>query len=77
MLRLNICSLPYMHWLDSHGQFNWVNPKTLSAEQQYHRQKIRESLHIKKVKTNKRSKFLNCDEGNLAKTNTWTPLLSS
>ena len=30
------------HSLDFHGQFNWINPKTLSTEQQYHRQKIRE-----------------------------------
>ena len=33
--------------LECHGQFNWINPKTLSIEQQYHRRKIRESLEIK------------------------------
>ena len=63
--------------LECHGQFNWINPKTLSTEQQYHRRRIRESLEInKKAKTNKRRKVLNCDEGNLAKTNTWTPLFA-
>ena len=30
------------HCLECHGQFNCINPKTLSTEQQYHRQKIRE-----------------------------------
>ena len=61
------------HCLECHGQFNWINPKTLSTEQQYHRRKIRESLEIKKAKTNKRRKVLNRDERNLVKTNTWTP----
>ena len=55
---------------------NWINPKTLSTEQPYHRRKIRESLEIKKAKTNKRRKVLNRDEGNLVKTNTWTPLFA-
>ena len=36
----------------------------------------RESLEIKKAKTNKRRKVLNHDEGNLVKTNTWTPLFA-
>ena len=58
------------HCLECHGQFNWINPKTLSTEQQYHRRKRRESLEM--VKTNKRRKVLNRDEGNLVKTNTWT-----
>ena len=39
--------------LKCHGQFNLINPKTLLTEQQYHRRKIRESLEIKKEKTNK------------------------
>ena len=56
-----------------HRQFNWINPKTLSTKQRYHRRKIRKSLEIKKAKTNKRRKVLNRDEGNLVKTNTWTP----
>ena len=30
------------YFLESHGQFNWINPKTLSIEKQYHRRKIRE-----------------------------------
>ena len=62
------------HCLECHGQFNWINPKTLSTEQQYHRRKVRESLEIKKAKTSKRRKVLNRDERNLVKTNTWTPL---
>ena len=55
---------------------NWINPKTLPTEQQYHRRKIRESLEIKKAKTNKIRRVLNRDEGNLIKTNTWTPLFA-
>ena len=38
--------------------------------------KIREALEIKKAKYNKKMKVLNIDEGNLVKTNTWTPLLA-
>ena len=64
------------HCLECHRQFDWINPKTLSTEQQYHRRKIRESLEIKKAKTNKRRKVLNHDEGNLIKTNMWTPLFA-
>ena len=55
---------------------NWINPKTLSTEQQYHKRKIRESLETKKVKTNKRGNVLNRDEENLVKKNTWTPLFA-
>ena len=58
------------HCLECHGQFNWINHKTLSTEQQYQRRKIRESLKIKKAKTNKRRKVLNRDEGNLVKIKT-------
>ena len=64
------------HCVECHGQLNWINSKTLSTEHQYHRRKIRESLEIKKAKTNKRRKVLNCDEGNLVKTNAWTPLFA-
>ena len=64
------------HCLECHGQFNGINPKTLSTKQQYHGRKIRESLEIKNTKTNKRRKVLNRDEGNLVKTNTWTPLFA-
>ena len=63
--------------LECHEQFNWINPKALSTEQQYHRQKIRESLEIKRAKTNKRRKVLNRDERNIVKTNTWTPLFAN
>ena len=62
------------HCLECHGQFNWINSKTFSTKQQYHRRNIRELLEIKKAKTNKRRRFLNRDEGNFIKTNTWTPL---
>ena len=51
-------------------------PQNLSIEPQYHRQKIRESLEIKKAKTNKRRKVLNHDEGNLVKINSWIPLFT-
>ena len=64
------------YFLECHGQFNWINPKALSTEQQYHRQKISESLEIKKAKTSKRRKVLNRVEGNLVKTNAWTPLFA-
>ena len=64
------------HCLECHGLFNWINPKTLSTEQQCHKGKIRESLEIKKAKTNKRRKVLNRNEGNIVKTNTWTPLFA-
>ena len=46
----------------------------MSTEQQYHTRKKRKSLELRKAKTNKRRKVLNRDEGNLVKTNTWTPL---
>ena len=46
----------------------------LSTVQKYQRRKIRESLEFKKAKTNKRRNVLNGNEGNLVKTNTWTPL---
>ena len=54
----------------------WINPKSLRTVQQYHKRKIRETLEIKKAKTNKRRKVLNRDEGNLVKTDTLTPLFA-
>ena len=45
------------HCLECHGQFSWINPKTLSTEQQYHRRNIRESLEIKRKKRTKEEKF--------------------
>ena len=60
-------------YLECHGRFNWINPKTLTIEQQYHRPNSRGPLKIKKAKTNKRRKVLNRNEENLVKTNTWTP----
>ena len=64
-----------MPCLEYHGQFNWINPKTLSFEQHYHRRKVREPLEIIiiKKKKKKKSKILNRDEENLIKTNTWNP----
>ena len=44
------------HCLECYRQLNWANPKTLSAEQQYHRRKIRESLEIKKSKNEQKKK---------------------
>ena len=41
----------------AHGQFNLINPKTLTFKQRCHRQKIRESLEISK-KNNKLSLFI-------------------
>ena len=60
------------HWLECHGQLNWINPKTLSTKQQYRKRKIKEPLEIKKAKINIRRKILNRDEENLVKTNTCT-----
>lgn len=44
------------YYLESHVQFNWINPKYLSTKQQYHIRKIKESLEIEKAKANKRKK---------------------
>ena len=65
------------HTLICHGQFNWIHPKTIDRESGYRKRKIRESLEIKKAKFNKKIKVLNRDEGNLVKTNIWTPLLAN
>ena len=46
------------HCLECHRQFNWIKPKTLSSEKQYHRRKIRESLEIEmRQKWTKEEKF--------------------
>ena len=58
------------HTLICDGQFNWIHPKTIARENDYRKRKIREALEIKKTKYNKKTKVLNRDEGNLAKTNT-------
>ena len=62
--------------LEYRGQFNWINRKILSTEQQHHRWKIRESLEIKKAKTKNRRKVSIRDEENLVKTNTLAPLFA-
>ena len=46
----------------------------MARESDYGKIKIREEREIKKVKYNKTINFLNRDESNLVKTNTWTPL---
>ena len=65
------------HSLTYHGQFNWMRPKTISRENYYRKRKIREALEIKKTNYNEKIKVPNRDEGNLVKTNAWTPLLSN
>ena len=65
------------HTLTCHGQFNWIHPKTIARENDYRKRKIWEALEIKKAKYNKKIKVLNREEGNLVKTNTWTPLLAN
>ena len=55
----------------------WIHPKTIARENDYRRRKMPEALEIKKVKYNKKIKVLNRDEGNLVRTNTWTPLLAN
>ena len=65
------------HTLTCHGHFNWIHPKIIARENDYGKGKIREALEIKKAKYNKKIKALNRDEGNLIKTNAWTPLLAN
>ena len=65
------------HTLTCLHQFNWIHPKTIAREDDYKKRKIREALEIKKAKFNQKIKVLNRDEGNLVKTNTWTPLLAN
>ena len=65
------------HTLTCHGQFNWIQPKTIARENDCTKRKIREALEIKKTKYNKNKKVLNRDEGNLVKTNTWASLLGN
>ena len=59
--------------LECHGQFDSINPITLSTEQQYRRGKIRESFETEKAKRKNRRRVLNHHEGNIVKRNTWTP----
>ena len=63
------------HCLKCHGQFNWLQPETLSREAKYKSRKIRESPKIKKLKCGSSKSNINGDDGNLVKTNTWTPFL--
>ena len=60
--------------LECHGQFNWLHAKTLSGEIRYKSRKIRESLEIVRSECNSSKLNINRDDGNFAKTNTWTPL---
>ena len=61
--------------LKCHDQFNWLHLKTLSRDARYKSTKIMESLEIKRSKCDSSKSNINCDDGNLVKTNTWTPLL--
>ena len=63
--------------LTCHGQFNTIHTKAIARENDYRRRKIRKALEIKKAKYNKKIKVLSRDEGNLFRTNTWTPLLGN
>ena len=54
---------------------NFVN-RTAVSQTKKESSSIRESLENKKTKANKRRKVLNCDEGNLVKTNMWTTLFA-
>ena len=56
--------------LKRHGQFNWLHQKTLSREARYKSRKIRESLEIKRSKCDSSKSNINCNGGNLMKTNT-------
>ena len=63
------------HYLECHGQFNWLHPKTLSREARYKSREIRESLEIIRSKCNSSKLNINRDDGNFAKTNTWATML--
>ena len=65
------------HSLTCQRQFNWIHPKTIAREKNYRKRKIGEALENEKAKYNKKINVLNRDEGNLVKTNIWTPLLAS
>ena len=40
--------------LTCHGEFNWINSKTIARENDYRKRKMREALEIKKAKYIKR-----------------------
>ena len=63
------------HCLKCHGRFNWLHPETIKIEPKYYDRKIRKSLEIRKVKCTDET-ILNRDDGNIVKTNTWTPLFA-
>ena len=41
------------HTLISHGQFNWIHPKTIVRKNDYRNRKLRKVLDIKKAKYTK------------------------
>ena len=61
-----------------HGQFNWLDPKTLAKLPNMLERKIRESLEInnleKKAEYDKSIKMLKRDRGDIVTTNLWKPL---
>ena len=60
------------------GTINWDGIKILSREDQYYRRCIRESLEIRKEKTQPGSlSGLNRDSGKYVETNSWQPILNS
>ena len=56
------------HCLKCHGEFNWLQLKTLSREARYKNRKIRESLEIKRSKCDSSRFNINRDDGNLIAT---------
>ena len=62
------------HCLKCHGQLNWLQPKTLSREARQKRRKIRGSEEIKSSECDSSKSNINWD-GNIVKTNAWTPFL--
>ena len=63
------------HCLKCHGQFNWLHYSTIKVEPKYYDRKIREALEINNAKCSSKN-ILNRDDGNIVKTNTWTPLFA-
>ena len=66
------------HSKNCHGAFNWLHPKTISINKEYHDRKIRESLEINLAKTkyelNKENPVMNRDNGERTSTHSWKPL---
>ena len=63
------------HTKECHGQFDWLHPKTVHISPYIYERKICKVLKINKLRTtNKKDKtfrFLNRDNGEYVKTNSW------